>query len=122
MRMQRKILVREIYFYIVCLIALIIFIVGLTGLGGGIVNYIKPSTYVTKANIMPGYREQYRDLTEEELNAMADQEIQSSIDNERGYALRTLINDSIMIIISIPLFIFHWRKAQQLWKLEKSET
>ncbi len=120
--MQRKVLVREIYFYIVCLIALVIFIAGLIGLSGGIVNYLKPSTYITKANIMPGYREQYRDLSEEEINTMADQEIQNSIDNERGFALRSLINNSVMIVIAIPLFIFHWKKAQYLWKLEKSEA
>ena len=120
--MQRKVLVREIYFYVVCLIALIIFIIGLIGLGSGIVSYIRPSVYVTKANIMPGYREQYKDLSEQEINALAEEEIQNSIDNERNFAIKSLINNSIMIVIAIPLFIFHWKKAQYLWKLEKSES
>ena len=120
--MQRRVLVREIYFYIVCVIAIIIFIIGIVGLAGAIANYIKPNTYMTRASIMPGYKEQYKDMGEQELEALVEEEIQSSINNERNFALKSIINNSIMIIIAIPLFVFHWKKAQELWKLNMQEN
>ncbi|MDD3520664.1 MAG: hypothetical protein PHU65_05430 [Actinomycetota bacterium] len=115
--MQRRVFVREIYFYIVCVIAIIVFIIGIIGLANAIVNYIKPNTYMTKSSMMPGYKEMYEDMSEQELNALIEEEMQSSIANERNFAFKSIISNSIMIIIAIPLFAFHWKKAQELWKL-----
>lgn len=120
--MQRRVFVREIYFYIVCVIAIIIFIIGIIGFADSIANYIKPNTYMTKAGIMPGYREQYKDMSDQELEALIEEEIQSSINNERNFAFKSIIRNSIMIIIAIPLFAFHWKKAQELWKLNMQEN
>jgi hypothetical protein len=120
--MQRRALVREIYFYIVCVIALIIFVIGIIGLAGAIANYIKPNTYITKASMMPGYKELYKDMSEQELNALIEEEVQSSVNNERNFALKSIITNSIMIVITIPLFAFHWKKAQELWRLNQQEN
>ena len=43
------------------------------------------------------------------------QEIANSLENERSFALKSIFRNTIMIIIAIPLFAFHWSKAQQLW-------
>ncbi|MGM0367516.1 MAG: hypothetical protein ACQEP2_02915 [Actinomycetota bacterium] len=113
--MQRKIYVREIYFYIVCIIALIVFIIGLVNLADSIVNYVNPTTYISRPQIMPMYREQYRELSEQEINALVEEEMEASLKFEKNMALRGIIRGAVMLIISAPLFIFHWKKAQALW-------
>lgn len=115
--MARNVSIREIYFYIVCLIAIVIFIVGLISLADGIINYIKPNSYVTKENLMPSYKTQFPAISDEELNKLMEKEIENSLANERTFALKSMIRSAIMIIIAVPLFAFHWKKAQELWRL-----
>lgn len=110
--MPRNVSVREIYFYILCLIAIVIFIIGIVGLSEGIINYIKPNTYIYREK-MP-YQQQYPNLSDEETDKLMRQEIANSLVNERSFALKGILRNTIMIIIAIPLFAFHWRKAQQL--------
>jgi hypothetical protein len=117
--MARNVIVREIYFYIICLIAIIVFIIGLVGLSDGIINYIRPSTYIYQEKLP--YRTEYPDLSEEEIDKLIQQEKANSIANEKNFALKSILRNSIMIIIAIPLFAFHWRKAQQLWHISQAD-
>ena len=67
--MARRVYFREIYLYIVCIIAIIIFIVGIITVYNGAINYVKPTTYMTKSSIMPMYSaDQYQDLSKEEID------------------------------------------------------
>ncbi|MBN1299516.1 MAG: hypothetical protein JW997_07510, partial [Actinobacteria bacterium] len=111
--------VREIYFYIVCLIAIVIFIIGLVGLSDGIINYIKPNTYIYQEKVP--YQQQYPNLSDDEIDKLMQQEIANSLANERNFALKSILRNTIMIIIAIPLFAYHWRKAQQLWHINLSD-
>ncbi len=120
-KMARNVSIREIYFYIVCLIAIVIFIIGLVGLSDGIANYIKPNSYMTKASIAPSYQSQNSTLSAEEINKMVEEEIANSLANDRNFALKSILRNSIMIVIAIPLFAFHWRKAQQLWHINLAD-
>ena len=117
--MARNVSVREIYFYIVCLIAIVIFIIGLVGLSDGIINYIKPNSYIYQEKLP--YQQQYPDLSDEEINKLMQQEIVNSLANERSFALKTILRNTIMIVIAIPLFAYHWRKAQQLWHINLAD-
>lgn len=119
--MKRNVTIREIYFYVICVIAIVIFIIGIVGLAGGIVNYIKPNTYMTKGSLLPSYQEQYPTMSDEELDKLIETEIANSVANERTYALKSIINNGIMIVIAIPLFAFHWKKAQELWRAGATE-
>ncbi|MCL5987035.1 MAG: hypothetical protein M1371_10830 [Actinobacteria bacterium] len=119
--MARNVSIREIYFYVVCLIAIIIFIIGLVGLADGIINYLKPNTYMTISNLIPSYKTQYPTMSDEELNKLMEREIANSLANERNFALKSMIRSAIMIIIAIPLFAFHWKKAQQLWHINLAD-
>jgi hypothetical protein len=120
--MQRRIYVREIYFYVICVIALIIFIIGLVNLADNIVNYISPTTYVSRPQVLPMYQEQYQELSEQEINALVDEELETSLKYERNMSLRGIIRGAIMLLVSIPLFIFHWKKAQALWHTPATEN
>ncbi|MHB1347887.1 MAG: hypothetical protein ACYCXK_10405 [Candidatus Humimicrobiaceae bacterium] len=117
--MARSVSVREIYFYIVCIISIIIFIIGLVGLSDGIINYLKPNTYLYQEKIP--YETQYPNLSEEEINSLMEKEIANSVANERTFALKSMLRNTIMIIIAIPLFAFHWKKAQELWRLNLAD-
>lgn len=103
--MARSVSVREVYFYIVCVIAIVIFIIGLVGLSDGIINYLKPNTYIYQEK-MP-YQAQYPNLSDEEIDKLMQQEIANSLANERSFALKSMLRNAIMIVIAIPLFAFH---------------
>ena len=115
--MPRRVYIREIYFYIVCLIALILFIVGIVTIFDNVVNYIKPASYATRANILPAYKDQYPGLSEEEINTLIEEEIQNSINYEKIFAFKGLLRGGIFVIIAVPLFIVHWRRAQVMWRM-----
>jgi hypothetical protein len=113
--MTRRVYIREIYFYFICLVALILFIVSLVTIYDSAINYAKPTTYMTKSGII--MQQQYTNLSDAEINKMIDEEIAASVSNERIMSLKGLFRGILLIIIAIPLFIFHWKKAQGLWHL-----
>ncbi|MHB1346826.1 MAG: hypothetical protein ACYCXK_04970 [Candidatus Humimicrobiaceae bacterium] len=116
--MARRVFFREIYFYIVCLIAIIIFIVGLVTAYDGAISFVKPTTYLTRPSVASMYsQEQYKNLSAEEIEKLVDEEINANLQNEKNMAFKNLLRGVLLVIISIPLFIFHWRRAQQMWVL-----
>ncbi|MCL4385582.1 MAG: hypothetical protein M1479_06110 [Actinobacteria bacterium] len=116
--MTRRVYFREIYFYIICMVAIVIFIIGLVQVYDGAINYVKPTTYLTKPSVASMYsQEQYKNLTAEQIDKLVQDEINASIENEKDMAFKNLLRGVLLVIISIPLFAFHWRKAQQMWKL-----
>ena len=122
--MARRVYFREIYFYIICLVAIIVFIIGIMMAYDGAISSIKPTTYMTKANIMSMYsQEQYQTMTDEQIEKLVEDEMNANIENEKIMAFKNLLRGVLLVIIAVPLFAFHWRKAQQMWKLslEKSD-
>ncbi len=120
--MARRIYFREIYLYILCIIAIVIFIIGIISVYDGSVNYIKPVTYMTKASIITMYPpEQYQNLTRNEIEQLAEEEINISIQTEKDRAFKDMLRGVLLIIIAIPLFAFHWRKAQAMWRMNLEE-
>ena len=115
--MARRVYIREIYFYLICLVALILFIVSLVTILDSAINYVKPTTYMTKSSMLMQYQQQYTDLSDVEINKMLDEEIATSAGIERIMALKGLFRGVLLLVIAIPLFIFHWKKAQGLWHL-----
>jgi len=116
--MTRRVYFREIYFYIICLVSIIIFIVGLVMTYDGTINYVKPTTYLTKPSVASMYsQEQYKNLSSSEIDKLVDEEINANLQNERNLAFKNLLRGVLLVVISIPLFIFHWRRAQQMWVL-----
>jgi hypothetical protein len=120
--MARKVYIREIYFYMICLISIVLFIVGLVTIVDNVANYIKPTTYTTKASIIPMYKsEQYSGMSDAEISKLADEEVATQLNNEKIMALKNLLRGAVLIIIAIPLFTVHWMKAQSMWRLSSSD-
>ena len=123
--MTRRVYFREIYFYIICLASIIIFIVGLVMAYDGIINFVKPTTYMTKPSVASMYtQEQYKNLSSSEIDKLVMEEINANLQNEKDMAFKNLLRGALLVAISIPLFAFHWRKAQQMWilSLETKDT
>ena len=123
--MTRRVYFREIYFYIICLASIIIFIVGLVTAYDGIINFVKPTTYMTKPSVASMYtQEQYKNLSSSEIDKLVTEEINANLQNEKDMAFKNLLRGALLVAISIPLFAFHWRKAQQMWilSLETKDT
>lgn len=53
-------------------------------------------------------------LSDEEVTQRRQQQITIAIDNVRHDALRSLMQILVILLVSIPLFIVHWRFAQKL--------
>ena len=120
--MARKVYIREIYFYIVCLISIILFIIGIVTTVDNAVNYVKPTTYTTKASLVPMYKsDQYSEMSDAEINKIVDEEIAMQVSNEKIMALKNLLRGVVFLIIAIPLFTVHWMKAQAMWRLSSSD-
>ncbi|MCD4670589.1 MAG: hypothetical protein K8S14_09085 [Actinomycetia bacterium] len=117
--MAKRVHVREIYLYIICIIAIILFIVGITTIFDSAFTYVNPVSYKTWVRPVSDYESQYPDCSKEEINELIEEERQNSIDNEKTFALRGLIRGGIFIFMAIPLFIFHWRKAQAMWRISE---
>jgi hypothetical protein len=115
--MARRVHAREIYFYIICIISIVVFIVGVVNLVDAAVNYVSPTTYMTRASILPSYKDQYKDLSQEEIEKLIDEEIAAQEGIERSNALKGIIRGALLIVIAIPLFATHWKMAQSMWKI-----
>ncbi len=119
--MARRVYFREIYFYIVCIISIIIFIIGIINLVDSAISFVNPVTYMTKSSILPSYKEQYKDLSQEEIERLIDEEIKAQENIERSNGLKGIIRGVLLIIIAIPLFATHWKFAQEMWHLNIKE-
>ncbi len=116
--MTRRVYFREIYLYIVCIIAIIIFIVGLIMVYNGTIDYVRPTTYMTKSSIVTMYStEQHTNLSADEIDRLAEEEIDASIQSAKDMAFKDLLRGVLLVIIAISLFAFHWKKAQAMWNI-----
>jgi predicted histidine transporter YuiF (NhaC family) len=121
--MARKVYIREIYFYMVCLISIVLFIVGLVTTVDNIANYVKPTTYTTKASTVSMYKSDQNNsqMSDAEINKMAEEEIAAQLNNEKIFALKNLLRGIVFLVIAIPLFAVHWTKAQSMWRASISD-
>ena len=53
-------------------------------------------------------------ISDEEVSERRQQQLTIAIDNVRHDAIRSLLQILIILLVSIPLFIIHWRFAQKL--------
>ena len=84
----------------------------------GTINYVRPTTYMTRSSIIAIYStEQYPDLSEAEINRLAEEELEASIQGAKDLAFKDLLRGVLLVVIAIPLFAFHWRKAQAMWRI-----
>ena len=68
--------------------------------------------------------DQYQDLSKEEIDQLVEDELNASLQSEKDIAFKDLLRGILLAVIAIPLFAFHWKKAQAMWRtdLETKDT
>lgn len=105
MPVQERLTLRNIYLYLVCLITLVISIFAAVNLVRGVVEVVYPD---------PGYfgyapEQPEAKISEEERRAQEDR----AKDAQRRQAVLQLVGSGTTLLITGPLYIYHWRRVQK---------
>ena len=90
---------RSLYLYAVSLITLLICLFAVYGAVRNSLNYILPD---------PGYVDPYASTPKVDTDAI----LKNQMEQTRRSALRGILDSVVTLLITIPLYLFHWRKAQ----------
>jgi len=124
--------VREIYFYAVSFIMLILVVSGLFQIVGATVALFEPaglyrfSAPVNEIELRARFASQYPELAPEEIAAMAREELERTDREERARAnylrWQRLVNAAAWVAIAFPIYRYHWRRARQSSSLEEKQV
>ncbi|MHB1044208.1 MAG: hypothetical protein ACYC0Q_15410 [Eubacteriales bacterium] len=106
--------IRQVYLYLVCFATLMMLIIGSVQLIMSLVDFVYPEqVYIPDAKLR--YAEIQKDpgLTKEEIDRQVEEERQrSELAMERS-RVRRVINSVALIVVSLPVYVYHWRKIQR---------
>ncbi len=104
MAMRDRFLLRNIYLYLVCLISLVITIFAAVNLVSAIVQLVYPD---------PGYY-LYAPVKEPGVDPaeMAARE-SAALDSATRQAVLSLVSAGTMLLIAVPVYLYHWRRVQR---------
>lgn len=102
--------IRRIYLYLVSFATLMMMIVGTVQFLQGIVNISYPQPGPTYSEIEMKYspNDNVKKPTPEELKERATAERAQ----QRYYEIRSMINNLILFLVALPVYLYHWRKIQ----------
>lgn len=94
---------RNIYLYLVCLITLIIAIFALVSVVRSTVELLYPDPSVHS------FPEKESGLSPEEL----ERQDQAMADSNRRWAVINLVGSGTTLLITVPIYAYHWRRIQK---------
>lgn len=110
--------IRQVYLYLVCFATLMMLIIGLVQLIMGVVDLIYPDP-----NIAPRYldtkmrvSEMQRNnpsITQEDLEKQIQEENERQVVSQKYYQVKRFINSLALVVVSLPVYLYHWRKIQR---------
>lgn len=112
--------IRNVYYYAVCLITLVICIFAVTGIVDGITDLIIP--YQGYLPSPTNLARQYKDLSPEmqekiSFEEWAEQEREMRVKrervNRRHRLIKNLTKSLTLLLVALPLYIYHWRRVRQ---------
>lgn len=108
MATQDRLTLRNLYLYLVCLITLVIAIFATVSLVRGTVELLYPD---------PGYYGYYKPDVTGGNSTVTEQERlraeQASRDSQRRNAVLGLVGAGAFLIVSVPVYLYHWRRVQE---------
>lgn len=115
--------IRRLYLYLVSFATLMMMIFGIVFLLQGITQFIYPEPGPYYPEIVNKYDELAKNdpkISAEEKEKLVAQEKQlaeeSRIRAEKSqeyYRIRSIINNMILVIVTLPVYMYHWRKIQK---------
>lgn len=105
---------RNIYFYLVCFVSIILIIIGLITFFHSLTNLFFPTDiyYPSKIESLNKYNENLG-ITKEEFQASIEEERKINEERERNRKIRDCIANFSMFAVALPFYLYHWRKIQQ---------
>lgn len=102
--------IRRIYLYLVSFATLMMMIVGTVQFLQGIVNitYPQPGPTYTELEMKYPPNDNIKKLNTEEIKERAAVERAQ----QRYYEVRSMINNLILFLVALPVYLYHWRKIQ----------
>lgn len=97
--------IRSIYLYMVCLITLVIFIFAVSNLAGNLVELVYPRPYYQDPYSKPG--------VEETSAADKAKMMEYQQEQDRYYAVKGGIESGILVLVSVPVYLYHWRRIEK---------
>jgi hypothetical protein len=105
MAIQERLTLRNVYLYLVCLVTLVISIFAAVSLVRSTVELLYPD---------PGY---YAYSAPDKQSGVSDEERerqeQASRDSQRRQAVLSLVGSGTLLLLSGPLYAYHWRRVQR---------
>lgn len=114
--------VRRTYYYLVCLVTLLISIFGgVRAVQSGLDMLWPEEPYrPTELDLYrqydrrPGTEQEDVPYTREEIEAMADRQQEQEARRMRRRALRDLIGNLVLLAVALPVYRYHWRHVRSL--------
>ncbi|HBC93072.1 MAG TPA: hypothetical protein DCZ10_09295 [Pelotomaculum sp.] len=110
--------IRQVYLYLVSFATLMMLIVGSVQLIMGVVDLVYPDPtkgmgyYDTKIRLSD-MQQKYPNLTQEEFEKQLQEEKQDQEAAWRYQRIRRFINSLALVVVSLPFYLYHWRKIQR---------
>ena len=113
-------MIRAIYLYIVCLIAVVTSLISAISLVSSVVDLVYPDPY-SRYYDPPTYQYDYETNRQVELppevvaenTKMAEREAQRSEDSQRRNAIVGIVRSLVVLSFTAPLFWLHWSSASR---------
>lgn len=113
--------IREIYYYAVCFVTLIITIFALTGVVNTVAEmaYPYPQYTPSKLEIIQMSEKQNTDVSDPEtMQQLLEQEQKMQIERDKAarqhQVARQLSRNLSLLLVAVPLYLYHWRRVRKL--------
>ncbi len=106
--------IRQVYLYLVCFATLMMLIVGSVQLINGLVQVIYPDPYMgSKVPLYYDIKQQNSSISQEEMHRQIEEDRKHQELSMRRSQVINLVNSTTLILVSLPIYIYHWRKVQR---------
>lgn len=108
--------IRQVYLYLVCFATLMMLIVGSVQLIMSFVDILYPEPlYPLAIETKMRYTEtqqKNQNISQEEIDRQLELESQQRELSMKRSNIRRVINSTALILVSLPFYLYHWRKIQ----------
>jgi hypothetical protein len=110
--------IRNVYLYLVSFATLMMLIVGTVQLIMGVVDLVYPDPtkgmgYYDAKMRMSDMQQKNPNITQEDFEKQIQEEKQNQEAAWHYQKIRSFINSLILVLVSLPIYLYHWRKIQK---------
>lgn len=102
--------IRRIYLYLVCFATLMMIIVGTVQVIQGVFQIVIPEPPYVYKEPPPNVETKKADL--EQLRKYQAEQAKIEAKRQEIYRIRSLVTSFALLAVSVPVYMYHWRKIQ----------